>query len=352
MPGTLVSKLSSTRTRPVFSSTATPASSRPRPACTAGGRRRPAPCRPGTATSLPLLLALTMTWPPWVEAALTWVSRWNVSPCLTSDLCSSSAISRVAQRQDARQELEHGHLGPQPAPDRAQLQADVAAPTTIRCCGTLSNASASVELTMFVPSKGRAGKLAGSLPVARQMAWPPAGSDSSPAAPLDDDLARARRSRRGAVDRRDPVLLEQEGDAVGQSLDDLVLALSIAAEVEARPRRPVMPCCAKWFLAWAYSSLESSRALLGMQPMLRQVPPSVPRFSIQARLHAELRRPDGGDIAARTGADHHQVVSLRHGPPREQQEDCSHFQQQPLGVLDALLDAHQELTASRPSIRR
>ncbi len=32
----------------------------------------------------------------------------------------------VSERQDARQELDHGDLGPQPAPDRAQLQADVA----------------------------------------------------------------------------------------------------------------------------------------------------------------------------------------------------------------------------------
>ena len=51
------------------------------------------------------------------------------------------------------------------------------------------------------------------------------------------------------------------------------------------------------------SSDDCSSALDGMQPIFRQVPPRVARFSTQADLQAELRRADGADIAAGAGAD-------------------------------------------------
>jgi len=35
-----------------------------------------------------------------------------------------------------------------------------------------------------------------------------------------------------------------------------------------------MPCSARWPLAFSNSSLEASKALEGMQPTFRQVPPS------------------------------------------------------------------------------
>jgi hypothetical protein len=44
----------------------------------------------------------------------------------------------------------------------------------------------------------------------------------------------------------------------------------------------LMPCSAMWWRAASRRSLDSSRALLGMQPTLRQVPPSDPSFSTQA----------------------------------------------------------------------
>ena len=43
-----------------------------------------------------------------------------------------------------------------------------------------------------------------------------------------------------------------------------------------------MPCTAMWRRAFQNSSLESSSAFDGMQPMRRQVPPSAGAFSTQA----------------------------------------------------------------------
>ena len=44
--------------------------------------------------------------------------------------------------------------------------------------------------------------------------------------------------RAGALDAVDLVLLEQELDALGEVVDDLVLAAIIVGEVERRRRRP------------------------------------------------------------------------------------------------------------------
>ena len=65
------------------------------------------------------------------------------------------------------------------------------------------------------------------------------------------------------------------------SLTTVSLRACIAGR--SRPTAPTLiPCLAnRWVARW-YSSLESSRALLGMQPMFRQVPPRVARFSTQA----------------------------------------------------------------------
>ena len=50
-----------------------------------------------------------------------------------------------------------------------------------------------------------------------------------------------------------------------------------------------------------------------MQPILRQVPPWVARFSTTADLHAELGRPYGAHIAAGSRADDGEIEHFRHG---------------------------------------
>src|SRR5262249_32384274 len=96
---------------------------------------------------------------------------------------------------------------------------------------------------------------------------------------LDDDLAGLAQAG-GAVDEGDLVLLEQEGDAVGQALDDGVLAGEQRLEVQRHVRDP--DAGAADGAAGGKEWRESSRALLGMQPMLRQVPPRAARLSTQA----------------------------------------------------------------------
>ena len=70
-----------------------------------------------------------------------------------------------------------------------------------------------------------------------------------------------------------------------------------------------------------------------MQPMLRQVPPSVSRFSTQATLQAELSRADSADIAARAGADDDQIEGVAHdqSPSRS-----------PSRIFDRFLDPDEE----------
>jgi len=46
----------------------------------------------------------------------------------------------------------------------------------------------------------------------------------------------------------------------------------------------LIPRCLKWSLASTYLEVEFRRAFDGMHPTLRQVPPSVPLFSIQTVL--------------------------------------------------------------------
>ncbi len=62
------------------------------------------------------------------------------------------------------------------------------------------------------------------------------------------------------------------------------------------------------FSAWACSS----SALVGMQPQFRQVPPEGRRAFDDGGREPELRGADGGDVAAGAGADHDDVVFVRH----------------------------------------
>ena len=91
---------------------------------------------------------------------------------------------------------------------------------------------------------------------------------------------------------------------------------------------PSMPCCLKFIIAGRSSfgaetltpilakecpassniSEACSSAFDGMQPTLRQVPPSVGVLLDHGDLHAELRRAHRADISAGTGADDNEIV--------------------------------------------
>ena len=106
MPGTLVWKFSSTGTRPLRSSTATPASFRPRsvrvrPAADRHQHRSPVNC---TSPFLPV--ALTTTWPPFVSAPVTLRFQVEFQPLLAQRSVQLLGDLAVGQRQDARQKLD------------------------------------------------------------------------------------------------------------------------------------------------------------------------------------------------------------------------------------------------------
>ena len=67
--------------------------------------------------------------------------------------------------------------------------------------------------------------------------------------------------------------------------------------------KPASSCAASANFSDAWSS-----AFEGMQPILRQVPPCVLRFSTTRDLEAKLRRPDRADIAAGTGSDNDEII--------------------------------------------
>ena len=127
---------------------------------------------------------------------------------------------------------------------------------------------------------------------------------------VDRDPA-GRRDARLALEPIDLVLAEQELDAARQGTDDLVLARHHRAQVEPDLADPD-PVLGQRVPASTNFSDDCSSAFDGMQPILRQVPPSVARDVDAGRPHAELGRPDRRDIAARPRPDHDDVVTLGH----------------------------------------
>ena len=172
----------------------------------------------------------------------------------------------------------------------------------------MSNASASVELTIDLPSNGRTGSSTGSLPVASRIAF--ASSVVSLSDPLTTTLPWPA-MRPAALDGRDLVLLEEIGDAVGVAFDDLVLAGQHGGKVEAD--------VADLDAVTAEVSLGLGVDFAGIEHRLAGDAADVEAGAAQrgplldaGDLHAELGRADGGDVAAGAGADHHQVVTLGH----------------------------------------
>ena len=133
-------------------------------------------------------------------------------------------------------------LAPSRAPDRAQLQADVAARRPPPGApAPRSSSSAPVEETMrcsSIATPGSGARLGAGgdqdVPGARAR-WPPPAFSSTATRP-----GPSRRA--GALDRGHLVLAEQELDALGQLLDHLVLAGPASRRGRARPSATLMPC--------------------------------------------------------------------------------------------------------------
>ena len=58
------------------------------------------------------------------------------------------------------------------------------------------------------------------------------------------------------------------------------------------------------------TAADCSRAFVGMHPRIRQVPPEAIVLLDERHAFAELRRAEGGRVAARSRADHDDVVRV------------------------------------------
>ena len=168
------------------------------------------------------------------------------------------------------------------APSRRQTEPSsrpmMPAPMTTRVLGTSENARAPVESTIRSPSTLRPGRPEGSEPVAMMMflasrvrVLPSAPSTSTRPGPAIRPLP-SRRSTLFFFMRKSTPLVRAVTDS------------SFWAIIFDRFRRGVtsIPRCSNSRLADSKSSEACRRALEGMQPTLRQVPPRVARISMMA----------------------------------------------------------------------
>ena len=215
----------------------------------------------------------------------------------------------VRHRNDPREELEDGDLGSQTSPDRAQLQPDVAGADHDEMLGD------AVEAKRFGRADDRRAvereeREADRLAAAGHQDVRGLERDFAPVVQADDDRL-GRGDPRGAEDRLDPVLLEEEPDAVGQSLDDLVLPREHrrdvdrqSADLDAVAAEPVVGQVvelARIEQGLARNAADVEAGAAQGRPLLDagDLPP-------------ELCRPDGRDVTAGTRPDHDQVITLGH----------------------------------------
>ena len=143
-PATLVWKCASMTTRPRCRR----AARRPLQAealrVRAAGRWRPARRRPRASSAAPPGRRLDRHGcaPSPSRRRSPWSPSWNFMPCLVSDALELLGDLAVHARRDAVEELDHRHLGAEPAPHRAQLQPDDAGADHDQAASGTSAASA------------------------------------------------------------------------------------------------------------------------------------------------------------------------------------------------------------------
>ena len=128
---------------------------------------------------------------------------------------------------------------------------------------------------------------------------------------VDGDPSIAGQARFTADDR-DAVLLEQPADTPGQSLDDLVPARDDRVEVHRR----VADVDAEFGGTPGFrDDVGGAQHELGRDAGVVETAAAEAVPFDHRGPHAELRRPDRGDVAAGTGADD-DAVELTHDPSR------------------------------------
>ncbi len=177
-------------------------------------------------------------------------------------------------------------------------------PITTRCSGTAASASAPVESTTRSSSTVTPGSGAAREPVAITIAL----AVERLTAPSRRHLDRAGARNAGRpLSQSTLFFLNRNSTPLVSWSTDRPSAACMRARSSVRRRRR---CRARRSRPCAASNISEacSSALDGMQPTLRQVPPSVSRLLDAGDRQPELGGADGGDVAARAGADDDHVV--------------------------------------------
>ena len=213
--------------------------------------------------------------------------------------------------RDPLQELDHRHLRTEALPDGAHLQTDIAA----------ADHHQMVRHPIEIEGTGRADDaLLVDLDTRQRHAFRTGGDDDGGglehllAAGVETNLDPALPEDRAvALPVVHLVLLEEHLDAPGQAVDHLVLVAQHHLEIEADLTRP------DTVIGHAVAGLVEQ--MRGVQQGLRRDAADIETGAAQAAalldagdLHAELRRLDGTDIAARPAADHHEIVAHHVSP--------------------------------------
>ena len=278
-PGTFVWKCASTSMR-LRVSNAIPSSRAPSPSV--NGRRPTATSSTSAVsvvTSPPAAGATsTCTSSPTTRAARAETPKRNFMPCFSSARCSSLAVpasapgtmrSRYSSTVTSLPSRRHTEPNSSPiAP----------APTTSSRRGTSGSVSASVLCTMRRPSNVMPGSAAGLLPVAisTRFACSRRGAPSPVTSTSWADTSRPTPAMRSTL-----FFLNSPSTPRVSSFTTCPLRAIIAGRSSDTPAT-FTPCAAMPCAAISKCSLESSSALLGMQPTLRHVPPSDGYFSMHA----------------------------------------------------------------------
>src|SRR6185437_6557293 len=178
---------------------------------------------------------------------------------------------------------------------------------------------------------------------------------------LDGDFALALQPS-GPDVGRDFIFLEQEGDAIGQPLNDAIFAGEHGGEIEAQlTDLDTVLVEVRFGLSIQFARVE--QRLAGNAADVETGAAQGGTLLDAGDAHAQLRRANGGHITTRPRANHDEIITLRHHLPRKNcigerpayagwfashqpayagRSPCLHFQHQSFGAFEALLDAHQK----------
>ena len=194
---------------------------------------------------------------------------------------------------------------PRSANVEANSQPMAPPPMTAMRAGTWSRSSTS-SLVMIGPPRSKLGISRGTEPAARRTLVPVISVVDPSAAVTVTTWSGPRRA--GAVEHLDLAALAHRRDAADEPGDDLLLALLGDGEVDGRLRWT--RCRTRRRAAtWRCTAAVSRNALAGMQPRLRQVPPSA-SFSTMRDLHAGRGGVERGGVPTGASADDDEIELL------------------------------------------